>query len=104
MRRGDLGQRDDFVGLRERARKIDEAGAQTDGAVLHRFIDECTHPVELGLGGRPGETATHDLAAHGIVANERGDVEGGMKAAEGAFDDLVDRYNYMADGYEEGDR
>ncbi len=39
-----------------------------------------------------------------IARLERGDIEGGLRAAERAFDDTVDRYNDMDDTYEEGDQ
>ena len=39
-----------------------------------------------------------------IARLERGEVEGGLRAAECAFDDMVDRYNDMVDAYEEGGR
>ena len=37
------------------------------------------------------------LFAVAIARLERGDIEGGLRAAEGAFDDMVDRYNDMVD-------
>ncbi len=39
-----------------------------------------------------------------IARLERGDVEGGLRAAEGAFDDMVDRYDDMVNTHEEGDQ
>jgi hypothetical protein len=39
-----------------------------------------------------------------IARLERGDIEGGLRAAEGAFDDMVDRYDDMVNTHEEGDQ
>ncbi len=36
-----------------------------------------------------------------IARLERGDIEGGLRAAEGAFDDMVDRYDDMVDRYDD---
>ena len=37
---GDLRELDDFAGRRERARHVEEAGAEAERAVLHALLDE----------------------------------------------------------------
>ena len=73
--RGDLGEGHDLIGLGERARQVNQARAQADGAVLHRLVDQASHALEFGSGWRAGETAAHDLTADRVVADEGGDIE-----------------------------
>ena len=83
MGRGDLGKSDDLVRFGESAGEINETGAEADRAILHGLSDQGAHLVEFGGGGWTGETAAHDLSAHGIVADECGHVDGDCGASDG---------------------
>ena len=70
---GDLGQLDDLVGRRERARHVEQARAQAERALFHALPHQPAHPLEL-LGGRGAIGTAHHLAADGTLADESGKI------------------------------
>lgn len=70
-----FGQLDEFLGLGEGARHIDQTGAQSHCAVLHRLNGDSFHHRELFCVWSTDETAAHALLTHGAIANECGDVQ-----------------------------
>ena len=85
---GDACQLDDLRRMRVGARHVLEARRESHRAVGHRPPDERLHPVELG-DRREAIGRAHDLAAHGVVADERGEVH--RRAG------LLDRRQRLAD-------
>ena len=81
VRRDDLGQLDNLIGLGEHARLVDQAGRKPDRAVLHGLLDQRFHLGQFLRRGRAVEGAAHGLFADGVVADERGHVHGDIGAA-----------------------
>ena len=74
MTRGDLGERDQLVGVRIVAGRIDERRGDADGAILHRLLDQLSHLLQL-LGRRVHVLVAEDDAAHLRGADVVHDVE-----------------------------
>ena len=67
MRAGDLRELDDLGGRRERARHVEQPGAQAERAVLHPLAHEPAHLLDLG-GGRLAVDRADHLVAHRLRA------------------------------------
>ena len=70
---GHFRELDDLARRGERARHVEEAGAQAERAVLHRLFDERPHPVQLARGGRSIGRADHGRPNRSL-ADEASDV------------------------------
>src|SRR5580704_12136115 len=60
--RGDFGQLDNLFGFGVGARRINQGGGETDGAVLHRFSDDLFHLGQLFRRRRAILITNHDAA------------------------------------------
>ena len=81
---GSFGERDDFGGIGIDAGDVFEASGKTDCSFAHGAIDERLHLADFVRVGQAVDRA-HDFAAHGVVADQRADVE-----AEAEFSKLVE--------------
>ena len=70
---GDFRELDDLRGRRERSRHIEQAGAQTEGAVEHALADQAAHLLDL-VGGRLAVDRADHLLAHRSLPDERPEV------------------------------
>ena len=70
---GDLRELDDFCGRRERARHVEQPGAQAERAVFHPLPHEAAHLVDLG-GRRLAVHRTDHLRRAPSPADERAEV------------------------------
>ena len=76
----DFRQLDELAGLGVAADFVFEAARQAGGAFAHPLIDEQRHARDL-VGARGAlEVVLHHQPAHGRVADERRDVDGGRRA------------------------
>ena len=74
--RGHPGKVDDLRHAGVGAGHVLKTGREPDGAVGHRLPDERLHAGHLGDLGR-AVLGSHDGAAHGVVADERREIDGG---------------------------
>src|SRR5579862_1733190 len=72
--RGSLGERYDFLGVGVGAGNINQAGGKSYRAGLHIFLDKLLHADNF-IGGRQAIGRAHDRVAHGVVADERSQVQ-----------------------------
>ena len=80
--RGQAGpDRDDLVGVRVGAGRIDQPGAHPPGAVGQRLVGGVAHPVELGRG-RGALLGTDDRQAEHAVTDELDHVDGRPRQIE----------------------
>ena len=70
MRAGDLRELDDFVGRRERARHVEETGAQAERAVLHALPDQPAHACSISSGVAARLIFAHHRAADRSLPDE----------------------------------
>ncbi len=77
----DLRQFNDLIGLGERARHVEESRAQAEAAVLHPFLDERPHLLQLVRRGLSIDLAD-DARADGPLADERTDIDGLLQRLE----------------------
>ena len=82
--RGGLGQRDHFGGIGVDAGHVFESGGEAHRAFAHGAIDQRLHLADFVRRGQTVDRA-HHLAPHGVVADQRGDVE-----PEAEFGELVE--------------
>ena len=81
--RGDLGERDEFVGRGVGPRRVLQSGGQPKSPLLHRLLHKSLHLREFRLGGR-AVRAPHHLRPHGPVPNEQPEVDGSRLRIEAA--------------------
>ena len=78
---GDLRQLDDLVGRRERARHVEEPGAQTEAPVRHPLLDERRASSAARLAS-PSVDLADDARADRPLADERADIDGFLERLE----------------------
>ncbi len=65
-----FGDFNNLFGFGVRPRHINQAGGQSDCAILHRLLDHRLHRTHLLGGGRTREVAPHRLLPHRTVADQ----------------------------------
>ena len=78
--RRDLGQGDNLVRVRIRARRVDKPGRQAKDAVVQGLSQEAAHRRQL-IGGRRAALHPHDFTPQGGVAGQGRHVDGHTLAA-----------------------
>ncbi len=91
---GNLRQLHDLVRRRERARHIEQAGAQAECAIRHRLPHDRAHLVELGRRGAAIHCSHHGIA-NGALAHEHPEVRCDASRRD-AVEERFDRHRRRA--------